>query len=209
MGHTFIRRAAVIVAALMLAGVAHAVEQRIVFVNMEKVFSEYYKTKLADAQLKTQADSFKAERKKLVDDFQAKQEVFNKARDEAQNTALNEEARNKKRTEAEELLVDIRDTESKIRRYDETKQKALDEQSQRMRKDIVVEIRDSLTTYSRQQGYSAVFDSSGDSMNLVPLTLYRDPTADITEAVIGLLNKGKASVAPAESGPKPTLRPGK
>ena len=209
MSNKFGRRAAIIAAACMLAGAVHAVEQRIVFVDMEKVFSEYYKTKLADAQLKTQADSFKAERKKLVDDFQAKQEVFNKARDEAQNTALNEEARNKKRTEAEELLVDIRDTESKIRRYDETKQKALDEQSQRMRKDIVVEIRDSLTTYSRQQGYSAVFDASGDSMNLVPLVLYRDPTADITEAVVGLLNKGKASIAPSDSGTKPTLRPGK
>lgn len=195
-------------AALALTAVsAAAVEQRIVFVNMEKVFSEYYKTKLADAQLKTQADSFKAERKKLVGDFQVKQDKFNKLRDEAQNTALSEEARNKKRSEAEELLVDIRDTETKIRRYDDQKQKELDEQSRRMRKDIVGDIREQLTGYSRSQGYSAVFDSSGDSMNLVPLTLYNDPTADITDALVSLLNKGKPKVTTEETGRKPSLRP--
>lgn len=197
---------AALAALAISAGSAFAVEQRVVFVNMEKIFSEYYKTKLADAQLKTQADSFKSERKKLVDDFQEKQDKFNKLRDEAQNQALSEDARNKKRNEAEELLVDIRDNESKIRRYDDAKQKELDEQSRRMRKDIVSEIRDQLTVYARSQGYSAVFDSSGDSMNLVPLTLYNDPTADVTEAIIGLVNKGKAH-STDDSGAKTTLRP--
>lgn len=187
------------------AGTASAVEQRIVFVNMEKVFSEYFKTKLADAQLKTQADSFKAERKKMVEAFQVKQDAFNKLRDEAQNTALSEDARNKKRNEAEERLVEIRDMETKIRRYDDQKQKELDEQSRRMRKDIVGEIREQLTTYARSQGYSAVFDSSGDSMNLVPLTLYNDPTTDITEAIVGLLNKGRPKSE--STGTKPSLRP--
>lgn len=187
------------------AGTASAVEQRIVFVNMEKVFSEYFKTKLADAQLKTQADSFKAERKKMVEAFQVKQDAFNKLRDEAQNTALSEDARNKKRNEAEERLVEIRDMETKIRRYDDQKQKELDEQSRRMRKDIVGEIREQLTTYARSQGYSAVFDSSGDSMNLVPLTLYNDPTTDITDAIVGLLNKGRPKSE--STGTKPSLRP--
>ena len=200
---------AVFAATVLLAGSVSAVEQRIVFVNMEKVFSEYYKTKLADAQLKTQADSFKDERKKIVDDFQIKQDKFNKLREEAQNQALSADARSKKQSEAEDMLVDIRDTEAKIRRYDDQKQKELDEQSRRMRKDIVAEIREQLSTYARSQGYSAVFDASGDSMNLVPFTLYNDPTADITEAVVGLVNKGKprGTELPAESAVKPSLRP--
>lgn len=192
-------------AATLVIG-AQAADQRIVFVNMEKIFGEYYKTKLADTQLKSMADGFKADRKKLIDDMQKRQDAFNKARDEAQNTALNEETRNKKRAEAEELLVEIRDSESKIRRFDDTKQKQLDEQSRRMRKDIVSEIRESITAYARTQGFSAVFDSSGDSMNLVPLTLYSDASADITEAVIGLINKGKPRSVES-GGAAPTLRP--
>ena len=75
-----------------------------------------------------------------------------------------------------------------------------------MRKDIVSEIRESITTYARTQGYSAVFDSSGDSMNLVPFTLYSDNSADITEAVVGLINKGKPRSVET-GGPAPTLRP--
>lgn len=199
--------AAALAALAMSASPALALDQRIVFVNMEKVFSEYYKTKLADAQLKTQADSFKAERKTLVADFQVKQDKFNKLRDEAQNTALSEDARNKKRNEAETMLADIRDTEAKIRRYDDSKQKELDDQSRRMRKDIVKEIREHLTGYARSQGYAAVFDSSGDSMNLVPLTLYSDPTTDITEAIVGLLNKGRPKAESSTGGAKTPLRP--
>lgn len=190
-------------AALTLA--ANAVDQRLVFVNMEKVFSEYYKTKQADAQLKTQADSFKTERKKMVEDFQKQQDIFNKLRDEAQNTALSEDARNKKRNEAEEKLVTIREMENRIRRYDDSKQRELDDQSKRMRKDIVAEIREQLTGYARSMGYSAILDSSGDSMNLVPIVLYADPTTDITDAVVALVNKGKARPdEPAKTAP---LRP--
>lgn len=185
---------------------ASAVDQRIVFVNMEKVFSEYYKTKLADAQLKTQADTFKTERKKLVDEFQKKQDAFNKLRDEAQNTALSEDARNKKRNEAEEMLVTIREMESRIRRYDDTKQRELDDQSKRMRKDIVTEIRGQLSTYARSQGYTAVLDSSGDSMNLVPLALYADSSTDVTDAIVSLINKGKPKADDAGAKPSP-LRP--
>jgi Skp family chaperone for outer membrane proteins len=98
--------------------------------------------------------------------------------------------------------------ENRIRRYDETKQRELDDQSKRMRKDIVSEIRGQLTTYARSLGYTAVLDSSGDSMNLVPLALYTDATMDITESVISLVNKGKPKVEESTTTTKPApLRP--
>ncbi len=177
--------------ALALSTGAWAADQQIVFVNLDRAFTEYYKTKLADTQLKEQAEDFNGERKKLVDEYEKLQADFTAVRDEAQNTALSDDVRAEKRNLAEEKLVDVRECESKIRRFDESRRKQLDDQSRRMRKRIVDEIRATLESYARTQGYQAVIDSSGQSFNGVELILYTDAKIDITDALLGLLNKGQ------------------
>jgi outer membrane protein len=181
------------VAAVLLAGplCGIAAEQKFAFVDMERLFNEFYKTKLADAKLKDRADEFNDERKALVDEMKKLEEAFNAARDEAQNTALSDDAREEKRNAAEEKLVEIRENEGKLRRFDESRRKQLDDQSRRMRKDIVVEIRAAVETYSRTQGLSAVIDSSGQSLNGVEMLLYVDTKVDVTDAVVEILNRGQ------------------
>lgn len=173
-------------------------DQRIVFVNLDRAFSEFYKTKLADAQLKEQADEFNAERKKMVEQYEKIQQTFNATRDEAQNTALSDEVRSRKRSEAEERLVEMRDYESRIRTFDESRRKQLDDQSRRMRKRIVDEIRQVIESYARTEGYSAVIDSSGQSLNGVEMIVYTDSKIDITDSVLDMLNKGGKDEAPAK-----------
>lgn len=170
---------------------AQAADATVVYVNLTKVFDEFYKTKLADAQLKEQADQYKEERTKMVDDFKKLQDDFKTSRDEAQNTALSEEARNTRRSEAEEKLVELRETENKIRRFEESRRRQLDEQTRRVRTKIVDEIKEVLSKYSQEKGYSAVMDASGENLNGVSAVLYYDPRADITDVLISLLNKGK------------------
>ncbi len=182
--------ATAIVTGMMALG-AQAQDQRIVFIDLDSVFNEFYKTKLADAQLKEQAEEFNEERRKLVEEFEALQAKFTEAREEAQNTALSEEVRNRKRNEAEELLIDIREFESRMQRFDTSRRKQLEDQGRRMRTRIVTEIQDVISNYARNQGFTAVIDSSGQSLNAVEIVLYVDPRVDISAAVIDLLNKGQ------------------
>ena len=168
-----------------------AAEQSVVFINLDRAFNEFYKTKLADTQLKQQADEFNDERKALVADYEKIQKEFGAIRDEAQNTALSDDVRTEKRNLAEEKLVELRDYESRIRRFDDSRRKQLDDQSRRMRKRIVEEIQGIVKDYAQTQGYQAVIDSSGQSLNGVEIILYTDAKIDITDTVLGLLNKGK------------------
>ena len=194
---------------LVLAVGTQAQEPKIAFVDLDKTFNEYYKTKLADSQLKAQAEEFKGERKKLVDDFKKMQEGFDALREEAQNTALNEEVRSEKKAAAEEKLVEIREQESKIRRFDESRQKQLDEQSRRMRNRLVEEIQEVVKIYARKENLLAVLDSSANSLNGVPVVAYSDTKRDITASIINELNRGKSSLdvdTPAEA-PAPTPKP--
>lgn len=197
------RLAGVVVMTLAIEG--RAEPPPIVFVNMDRAFREFYKTKLADEQLKTQAEEFNEERKKLTTEFEKLQEQFNLLRDEAQNTALSEDARAAKRSAAEEKLIETRDMETRIRRFDEARQKQLDDQTRRMRKRIVEEIQQAIQTYARTQGLSTVIDSSGQSFNGVELVLYQDVRSDITDIVLEQLNKTEGA-APAK---EPAAEPAK
>lgn len=183
----------VVSAFVLLLGLlpAFAAEQSVVFINLDRAFNEFYKTKLADTQLKQQADEFNGERKALVDEYEKLQTNFEVIRDEAQNTALSDDVRAEKRNLAEEKLVELRDYESRIRRFDESRRKQLDDQSRRMRKRIVEEIQQIVKDYVQTQGYQAVIDSSGQSLNGVEMILYTDPKIDITDTILDQLNKGK------------------
>lgn len=185
-----------VVGALWLGGAGLARAQAtaqggVVYVNLDKVFDEFYKTKLADGQLKEQAEQYRTERTKMVDDFKKLQDDFKSARDEAQNTALSEEARNTRRSEAEEKLVELREMENKIRRFEESRRRQLDEQTRRVRSKLVDEIKETLATMARDKSYTAVLDSSGENLNGVSTVIYYDAKLDITDALIELLNKGK------------------
>lgn len=195
------------VALMMNLSAVQAADLKIAFIDLNTTFEEYYKTKLADGQLKEQADEFKSERQKILAEYKAAQQAFEDAKEAAQNTALNEEVRDRRRSEAEEKLSLVKEMEGKIRRFDESRQKQLDEQSRRMRKKLVAEIQAELAKYAQGQGYTTVIDHSGDSMNGVPTIVYYDATLDITDTFLAILNKGQIipsvdkSAAPKDAAP--------
>jgi outer membrane protein len=178
---------------LGFAAPAHAQQDkdRIVFVDMNKVFDQFYKTKLAEGQLKEQEGEYRDELKKMVDQFKELQETFKLAREESEDRVLSEEARSARRAEAEEKLVELREMEGKIRRFEETRRRQIADQMKRVRDKLVVEIKETLAGYATSQKFIAVVETSGDNLNGVPNILYFDPARDITPALVDLLNTGK------------------
>lgn len=92
----------------------------------------------------------------------------------------------------------IREQESKIKRFDELRSKQLEDQTRRMRRGLVEEIREAIREYSRGQGFDAVIDASGQTLNGIESIIYFDDKLDITARVIEAINKGARGTAPAE-----------
>ncbi len=186
-------RVMLVVAALLggLAGVVRAEEPSIVFVDLDSVFTNYYKTKTAEAQLKEQADEIKAERSGMIEQFKVIEDSYKALRAQAQNTALSEDARNLKRAEAEDKLIEVRDMEGKIRRLEESAQRKIDEQSRRARKRLVEEINVVIREYALTKNYTAIIDISGESLNGVPTVVFYNPNLDVTKQLIELVNTRK------------------
>ncbi|MCS6770548.1 MAG: OmpH family outer membrane protein [Kiritimatiellae bacterium] len=183
--------AALFAAAPRYPAAAQGEAGRIVFVDMNKVFDEYYKTKLAEGQLKEQESELKEELRKMVDRFKELQESFRQAREESEDTALSDEVRTARRTEAEEKLIEMREMESRIRRFEESRRRQMAEQLKRIRDKLVVEIRDALKSHAEREGYLAVLEISGDNLNGVPNVLFYDREFDITQELIDILNSEK------------------
>jgi outer membrane protein len=183
------------VTAVSVGAPARAQERRssVVVVHMDRVFNEYYKTKQADAQLKTQAKEYEDERLKLMAEMEKIDQEFTAIREEAQNPALSEEVRAAKRTLAEEKLMAKREQEAKIRRFMEMRQKQLDDQGRRMRRSLVDEIRAVVRDFARERGIDIVLDSSGGSLNGVEVVLYSDPRVDLTDEVIKVVNRAQTN----------------
>lgn len=168
--------------------VAQDLRNGIVFVDLDAVFTNYYKTRAAEAQLKEQADEIKDERKALIDQLEDLQAEYQAIRSQAQSSALNEEAQNQKRAQAEEKLIEVRDMESKIRRLEESAQRRMDDQSRRARKRLVEEINEIVREHALAKGYMAIIDRSGESLNGVPTVVYYNPELDVTSEIIGIIN---------------------
>ncbi len=183
--------AIMMVGAFLAVGAVQAQDTRIVFINLDRVFNEFYKTQLADAQLKEQAEEFNEERSRLIAEYENLTERFNEAREAAQDSALSETVRSERRNEAETLLVEVREFEGRIQNFDQTRRQQLEEQGRRMRSRIVDEIQEEIRRYARSQGYQAVIDSSGQSLNAIESVLYVESRLDIADAIIELLNRGR------------------
>lgn len=182
-----------LVAGCMIIPSWHASAQEaqggIVFVDMDSVFTNYYKTKDAEAQLKEQADEIKAEREALVAQAEKLREQYNTLRNQAQSSALNEDARTLKRAAAEDKLLELKDAETKVRRLEESAQRRIEEQSRRARKRLVDEINVVIREHAATRGYMAIIDTSGSTLNGLPSVIYYNPRYDVTAEIIALVNK--------------------
>lgn len=174
----------------LTAGLMHTAdaEVKMAFVDLQRTFDDYHRTQDADAKLKELADEFNADREEMVTELEAMREAFNTVRADALDQALSEDVREKKRTEAEERLMEIRAQEEKIQRFDRLRAKQIEEQGRRMRKGIVEEIQKLIRDHARLNGYTMVLDVSGETLNGIESVLYYDVKYDITDDIIEKMN---------------------
>ncbi len=172
------------------ASETHAQERQgeIMFINLDSVFTNYYKTKDAEAELKVQSYEFMEERQQKISELETLQGDYEALRGQAQSAALNEEARGAKRAEAEDKLLEMRSLENDIRQREQAAQRRMDEQSRRVRTRLIGEINEIIQNHALTRGYHAIIDYSGNSLNGVPTVVFYNPKYDITAEIIGMLN---------------------
>lgn len=179
----------VIGAVLLTTGGVMAAEQKIAFINMERVFDEYYKTKTANIQFKARGEEIDGKRKEFVAKTKALKADFDRLNAECRDKSLNDATREKKKDEAEDKLSELRESEGKLMEFDKVYKKEIADQMRQMQTQIVGEIRGVIQTYAAENKIDIVFDSSGKTLNNVEGVMYFDKRTDITDPILAIMNK--------------------
>jgi outer membrane protein len=178
---------------------------RIVVVDMNKVFNEYYKTPVASGKLKETAEGFNKEHEEMLADYRKQVDELNKLREEQDKPEYTAEVREQKRKAVNEKLAETQKRQRDIEEYRRSHQKILEDATQRMRASILKEINEVVTKESRDAGYMLVLDKSGNTLNGVPSIVFAQDALEITEDIVKILNKNapKTTEAPKSESTKP------
>lgn len=158
-------------------------------VDMNKVFGEYSKTK--DAQAK-----YSLAEKAANDDLNGRVESLKKSMQEIsalnadlEKTELAQDVRAAKLKDRETKVAAARALDREIADFRTAKQKALQDQFLKMRKDIVDDIMKTMNDLAKTKSFDIVFDKSGLSAGAIPVVLYSRDEYDFSSDVIAALNK--------------------
>jgi len=180
------------VAGLVLAcGAAQAGDLKIATVDGNRLLKGYYKTGLADRHMQEQYEDFRAERDKLIAEHKKLKQQFESLRAEADNKALTDEARDKKKEQAEERLTQVIESENTINDKAASRKKQLEDEGRKIQTELAKSIQAAVKAVAAKDGYTLVLESSGLLANGLEPVLYADPKTDITDAVMTILNADK------------------
>lgn len=175
---------------LLSASVALA-QPKIAIVDMKKVFDGYWKTKQLDKKLSGSLQEFNDQQKKMIEQFQAAQKEYLAVKESAKDPALSANEKERRNTEAEEKLQQIRQLENDIRSHKRSGEVRLTEQQVRHKNNLITDIKDTIKVKARSEGFSLVLNTAAVDINQAPIVLFTDGSNDITEDILATLNQGK------------------
>jgi outer membrane protein len=187
---------------LGFATTSHA-QVKIGTVDMNKIFSAYYKTKDAEARINEARSEAKGELDERMDTYKKDLDEINTLNAEIGKPELSEEAKAAKSKERDDKIQETKNQEREINEFRETREKQLQEQAVRMRNGIVDEITKLVLDKVKTENYDLVMDRSGLSLNGVPILIFAKDSLDFSDEIIVLLNKNKPKDSDAGSAASP------
>lgn len=182
--------AALAIAASSLAVTPTASAQmKIGTVDMNVVFTQYHRTKEAETKL----NDARAAAKKELDDrlatLKSAMDEINKLNADLEKPELSNDAKQKATKTRDEKVAEARNLDREITEFRGTRERQLQEQFVRMRKDIIDDIMKIVDTKVQNAGYDLVLDTSGMSMGQVPVVVFARKDLDFSKEIIAELNK--------------------
>lgn len=194
---------------LLLAGAVGAAE-KIVFIDLERVFDGFYKTQLAKAKVEVQQQDIEKEKQVMIEEMKVVSGEVDSLKKEARDTTLTDEIRDSKRLLYEERLLELRTKQKAIEEFTTRRQQQLQIQVTRMSQTIMDEIRQTVVEYAKNEGLQAVVDNSSRRA-AIGVFIYTHPDLEITGAILAVLNSKRPDVLKEgdlfDDGKKPENKP--
>jgi outer membrane protein len=186
----FLRTTVLTISLLAFLSVPALAQTKIGTVDLRKLFDGFWKTKQAQTVLNDKKAQLDTDDKDMRDGLKKGGEEYQKLLEQANDQALSTDQRDKRKQAAADKLKDLQDRKAAIDQFERQSQVTLGEQSQRMRDNILTEIKAAVTAKAKAAGYSLVIDAAAETANATTAVVYSSGENDLTDAVLKQLNEG-------------------
>lgn len=184
-----------------LSGSALA-QTKVATVDLGNTFTNYYKTKLAQAAIQDRVTQLTKDDKDMKDTLQKATDEYQQLLEQANDPAISADERTRRQQTAADKLKQLESRRAAIDQYDRTAQATLNDQKLQMREKILAAIQDAVNTVAKAGGYTVVIDKSAQAASLTSVLIYSAPEIDLTADVLKQLNAGAPiDMTPASSAP--------
>jgi len=168
--------------------VAHA-QIKLGIVDMNSVFTSYYKTKDAEAKINEARAGAKKDLDERLETLKKAMDAINKMNSDLEKPELSKDGKEKSAKIRDEKVQEARTLDREIAEFRSNKEKQLQEQFLRMRKDIIDDIMVVVNDKVKGASFDLILDKSGASMGQIPLVLYSRADLDFSNEIVATLNK--------------------
>jgi Skp family chaperone for outer membrane proteins len=186
----FLRTTVLTVSLLAFLGVPALAQSKIGTVDLRKLFDGYWKTRQAQAALSDRKTQLDKDDNSMRTDLKKGGEEYQKLVEQANDQAISADQRDKRKLAAADKLKQLQDSKVAIDQFERQAQVTLSEQSQRMRENILGEIKIAVTAKAKAAGYSLVIDAAAETANATTAVVYSSGENDLTDDVLKQLNAG-------------------
>lgn len=176
-------------------------QAKIATVDLKKLFENYYKTKLATADVQQRADELDKDYASMATDLKKRTADYQTMLDSANDQAVSDEERGRRQQAADADLQQLQQSKAAIDQFERQAQITISDQRQRMRDDILQEIKKAVADKAKAAGDTIVFDVSAETVNGTPAILYCAGDNDLTDGVLKELNASAPPDLPDTTSP--------
>jgi outer membrane protein len=177
--------------ALLLLAVAGAtlglraeVALKVLTLDVDQVYSKYYKTEAQKTKLDEQAKRAREAEDNMKKELEAMVTQAKDLQEQTKNTILSEEARKKAQADFESKVGEIRSKDAERQEFLQRTQMGLQKQMATFQQQALEEISKVASDIGQKKGATLVLNKGS-----VPVVIYAAPEFDITEEVITEINK--------------------
>ncbi len=179
-----------IAALALVAAFICAAQDKVAYVNMEKAFTEYYRTVNANVTFEQKKADYEMKMSILAKELESSKKELNDLDREANNDLLAKEARDEA---GRKFKIRKEVFDGKLEEFDRARRAGVQDLTQtkaESEEGLVRELVAAIRQFAADKGYTHVYDVSGMSMNRMPVLLVYPEQQDVTAAFIAVINSG-------------------
>ncbi len=186
----FLRTAVLTLSLLAFLSVPALAQTKIGTVDLRKLFDGYWKTKQAQQALNDRKAQLDQDDKTMRDGLKKGSDEYQKLLEQANDQAISSDERDRRKQAAADKLKQLQESKNALDNFERQAQVTLSEQGQRMRENILTEIKAAIAAQARKAGYTLVIDAAAETANATTAVVYTSGDNDLTADVLKRLNEG-------------------